>query len=240
MESILLILETYGWAIAAGFSLLIFIVMLVVNKKVKTALRRIIALKDEARLNKADVLEEAFNVISKMEKMDKQNYISIAEEADAVYNKMYSVISDAKVIQEYDKVIRSFILVDVKSVDVTAFEALCRKEMGLNPVTNKNKQNYALLIRQEEEKYSNQMQVEKQKEEEKQEKLRLQEEEKAKRLAEKETKRQEKLKAKEAITKEKEESKLEVIEEPKPAPKVMGPKVNGPVVPKAPPKPKDE
>lgn len=242
MESILLILETYGWAIAAGFSLFIFITILVINKKVKTTLRQVVALKDEARLNKADVLEESFNVISSFEKAKLDDYINLAEEADAVYNKMFSVISDSKLIQEYDKVIRSFILSNVKSVELSVYEGLARKEMGLNPVTNKTKQNYALLIKEEEQKYKNLKEQERQKEDEqkqkeleREEKLRLQEEEKAKRLAEKEAKKQEKLKEREANINEK-----EVIEEIEKTPKVIGPKVNAPVIPKAQPKSKDE
>ena len=135
MDAILLIIKDYGAAFAAVLSIVALVVVIIINSKVQKTLRQIIKLKDDTRNEKSKVVVEAFNVINKLEQTNFLDYKLVAVELDAVYNRMFSVISDAKLIQAYDRVVKTFIV--GSRANLTEFESLARKELGLNIVNNK-------------------------------------------------------------------------------------------------------
>jgi flagellar biosynthesis GTPase FlhF len=218
MADFLQLVKDYGAAFSAVLSIIALVIVVIMKGKVKQTLYKILRLKDDNRIEKNKVIVEAFNIITKLEQTNFDEYKLLANDLDTVYNKMYSVISDAKLIQAYDRVITIFITGG--KPNLTELQVLARKELGLNPVINKNKENYLLLIENkarkeklrqelEEQKRLEEIELEKQKENLKQQK----EKEKLIKQREKEEKRQ---RAKLEKQKAKEERKREKLqEEPK-------------------------
>lgn len=169
MANILQYIKDYGPAAAALLSIIALVVVFVVNSKVSNSLRKIIRLKDDTRNEKSKVIVEAFRVISKLQQTSFADYKNLAEELEEVYGRMYSTISDPKLIQAYHRVVTIFILGNKPSL--VEFEALARKELGLLVFNSKNKQNYLLMMNNEEERIRANQQLEEQK---RQEELELQ------------------------------------------------------------------
>ena len=165
MDAILLIIKDYGPA--ALLSIIAVIVVFVVNSKVQRTLRQIIKLKDDTRNEKSKVIVEAFNIINKLEQTNFLDYKLVAVELDVVYNRLYSTVADAKLIQAYDNVIKTFIIGNKASL--SEFEVLARKELGLSVVNNKTKQNYLLMINDSESKERARIELEEQRQRELQE-----------------------------------------------------------------------
>ncbi|PKK95931.1 MAG: hypothetical protein CVV59_01080, partial [Tenericutes bacterium HGW-Tenericutes-4] len=151
----------YGPAAAALLSIVALVVVFVVNSKVANTLKKIIRLKDDTRNEKSKVIVEAFRVISKLQQTSLLDYKNIADELEEVYGRMYSTISDPKLIAAYHRVVTIFILGNKPSL--LEFEALSRKELGLPIVNSKNKQNYLLMMNNEEERIKANQQLEEQK-----------------------------------------------------------------------------
>jgi len=183
MTNILQLMSEYGPAAAALTGFVALIVVLIVNSKVKKTLNRILRLKDDTKVDKSKILVEALNTINKLEQSTLEDFENLADELDHVYNKMYSVIVDAKLIQAYDRVVKTFI--SGTKASLVEFETLARKELGLGAVNNKTKQNYLSVVKDQK-----QYEINKQKQLQ-QQKIEHQEQEKQKQI-EKENKELEK------------------------------------------------
>ena len=174
MDAILQIIRDYGAIFSAVVVLASLVVVIIINKKVKRTLFGIRAMKDDTRTQKSKVIVEAFNTIDRMEEIEPSEYKSMADELDRIYNMMFSVVADSKLINAYDKVVKSFILNN--KANFSEFEVLARKELGLSPVNNKSKENYLLMIRAEEAKEKNTIEIQKQRQAEEIEATRMAEE----------------------------------------------------------------
>jgi hypothetical protein len=210
MATILQYVKDYGPAVAALLSLIALIVVFVVNSRVSSTLRKIIKLKDDTRNEKSKVIVEAFRVIAKLEQTEQADYKNLADELEEVYGRLYSNIADPKLIQAYHRVVTIFILGNKPSL--TEFEALSRKELGLPAVNSKNKQNYLLMINNEEERQKANKELEEQKRQEELELQQQKEYQKAQKQKEKELKKLEKQQLKKK--KEKPNAKSQVKEKP--------------------------
>lgn len=211
MDAILQIVRDYGAAFAALLSIIALIVVILINRRVSKTLIQILRLKDESRVEKSKVIVEAFNIINKLEQTDVLDYKDLADELDRVYNRLYSVVADARLVQAYDRVVTTFIVGNKASL--VEFEILARKELGLNPVNNKSKQNYLLMIGDEQKRIEARRVLEEQKRLEEMELANQKEQEKLRRQQEKELKKQEKeeLKRKKALEKKQAKEAVEEV-----------------------------
>ncbi|MGD9901315.1 MAG: hypothetical protein AB7S44_02125 [Spirochaetales bacterium] len=206
MDVILQYVRDYGAAFAGVLAIVSIVVVFIVGSRVKKTLIKIVSLKDDTRTEKAEVMVEAFNLLNRLESSRAIDYKTFAPELDAVYNKLYAVMADIKLIQAYDKIVSGFII--GKRVAFTEFEILVRRELGLKMVGNRTKQNYLLMIEEEERKERENIAYLKQKEKEAEEYARQKKEEAEKLQIKKQEEEQKRQSLKEEKQKKKEADRL--------------------------------